>query len=532
VSDFHAVRAIGLIIATLPLALACGGARIPEPRAVRAGAASRAGSPSAAPAKPPSASATATTKPKDEEKAPVGPPPLDAEWGTVGPLSLVAAAPDRRWLVVCQARRDTDGDGAVRVDVGAQGELRGDALDGFVIDGPGPGFPVDAFAGSDPSGRFVAFVRDGHLVLRDTTTHLDTELGPGADVRDDLGSFVHPRALAFDEAGKRVLYLQTRDSGARIVVRELATGAEASIDPGPGELWRADFDPSGEWVVARVVTTDTNKNGRIDWTVHPAPGPWMRCAGPLPRYAAWERPGDEPEARLAPASGGTAVAVPGLVIPLGQTRLERDTEGALAFVRDGKRTVIAEKTCESRVIHADAGRGAAIVTCLDKKGHSEARLVTQGGTKPLGFALSAAAGDRWIEDAPRLVPLQPGNDAVLVDLERGTTEMLTSGDRILTTAGTRALVLRGKTLVLHELGGAERALPGEVTPLAHVVHAGPVWYVPPFVIDVASGELIGKSDARALAVSSDGALLVAGGTEPLKFVEGPLRWKAPVREEH
>jgi hypothetical protein len=457
-------------------------------------------------------------------------PSLDATWGTADPLTFVAAAPDRRWLVVCQARRDTNGDGVVRVEAGAQGELRGDALEGYVLDGAGTGFAVDAFGGSDPSGRYLAYVSAGRLVLRDTTTGVDAEL-EGADVDDDLSPFVHPRVVSFDPTGRRLLYLARTDGKSRIVVRDLASAAESTIEPGDGLLWRADFDPSGDWVVAHVVANDTNHDGRLGFPVRAAPKPWMRCAGPLPRFATWERPGDDPETRLAPAAGGSAVPVPALIAPFGEERLERDAEGAIIEVaKDGKKAVIVDKKCESRLVHVDGARGVAIVTCVDKKGHADARLVTGKTVKSLGFALAAAAGDHFIEGSPAVVPLHPGADAVLVDLAQGTTESLRTGDRILVTAGRRALVLRGSSLVLHELGGSERTLSGEVTPLAHVVHSLSVWYVPPYVIDVARGEVLGRSDARAFAVASDGALLVAGDADATRLSLGPLKWRAPTPE--
>jgi hypothetical protein len=105
--------------------------------------------------------------------------------------------------------------------------------------------------------------------------------------------------------------------------------------------------------------------------------------------------------------------------------------------------------------------------------------------------------------------------------------MLTAGDRILATFGTRALVLRGRSLVLHELGGSDRELGREILPLAHIARKGSVLFVPPYVVDVARGELLGRSDARAFAVATDGAILVGDGVpDAAHFARGPLRWKA------
>ncbi|HEX3596463.1 MAG TPA: hypothetical protein VHU80_15240, partial [Polyangiaceae bacterium] len=242
-------------------------------------------------------------------------PPLAAVWGTADPLTFVAAAPDRRWVAICQARRDSNGDGAVRVDVAADGQLSGDELAGYFVDAPGAGTPIDSFAGADPSGRFVVLVREGRVFLRDTTTRVDVELP--ADARDDLAPFVHPRVVSFDPTGRRLAYLQKLETGGKITVRELATGAEATVDPGAGVLFRADFDPSGESLVVRIVAVDTNGNGRLDWPVPESEKPWMRCEGPMPRFGMWERGGDDVALRVAKATGGIARDVPGLVVPMG-----------------------------------------------------------------------------------------------------------------------------------------------------------------------------------------------------------------------
>ncbi len=429
---------------------------------------------------------------------------------------------------MCQARRDTNGDGVVRVDVGPQGELRGDQLDGFFLEGPGDGFRIDAFGGSDPTGRFVALVRDGQLVLYDSTTHSEVTLGPDADTRDDLGSFVHPRAVAFDPTGRRLLYLRRSGPFDRIVVRYLTLPNEVSVDPGDGELWRADFDPSGDWVIARVITTDTNHDGRLDWTVKEAPAPWMRCQGPLPRYAVWERPGDESEARVAKATGGDAIVAPGLVMPFGDTLLERDPDGTLARVEpDGKRSVLAVKTCEARLLHVDGGRGTALITCLDKKKRHGVSFVDRTGVRPLPITLTVAVGDHFVEGSPRLIALQPGSSAVLVDMDHGTIDGLDDGDRILATRGARALVLRGRHLVLHESGGLERAITGDLVPLGHTLWSNDTFFVPPLVVNLDEGVLLGTSQARAIAVSRDGALLVPEkAADARRLASGPFRWVA------
>jgi hypothetical protein len=98
----------------------------------------------------------------------------------------------------------------------------------------------------------------------------------------------------------------------------------------------------------------------------------------------------------------------------------------------------------------------------------------------------------------------------------------------MTTAGNRALVLRGRSLVLYTKGAAERILETDVDPLGHVLRSGNVVAVPPVIVDVGRGDVIGRVDGRALAVSRDGAILVpqGNGADSTRFATGPLAWQA------
>jgi hypothetical protein len=471
---------------------------------------------------PPTAVSTSATPPGMSAPAPVG-----AAWGTADSASLVATSPDRRWLAVCQARTDTNGDGRVLAEVGAQGEVRGDRLDGYYLAEPGSGIRIDAFGGADPSGRFVAYVVGDRLVLRDTLSREETPLAD-ADVRDDRGSFLRPRAVSFDPTGRRLLYLRKNGSGDDIVVRDLGTGTEVVVTPGNGDLWRADFDSTGEFVVARVVASDTNGNGRLDWPVPQALGSWMRCAVPLSRYAAWERPGDDVTARVAPANGGTAVDAPGLIVPFGDAFVVRDAEGAIVLAKPaGQRTVVAKKSCAGKLLHADPAQGLLIVTCENKKGRSDVRFIARGAERSLGLELLAPAGDHWAPPGSSFLPLYPGGDTVLVDLRSASTTSLSPGDRVITVVGDRALILRGRSLVLYTKDAPERILETAVDPLAHLLRSGSVVAVPPVLVDVATGEVLGRIDGRALAVSRDGAFLVprGGSADATRLATGPFVWE-------
>jgi hypothetical protein len=197
----------------------------------------------------------------------------------------------------------------------------------------------------------------------------------------------------------------------------------------------------------------------------------------------------------------------------------------------GGRSAVIRAGCGSRLLHADAARNLLLVTCTGPKAgaKADAILITKEVVKPMGIELSASTGDRVQDGAPRLVALHPGADAVLVDLETRQLEKLQPGDRILTVSGARALVLRKKNVVLHQIGGQELTLPGEVLPVARMLLKGGTVVVPPYVLDLARGTLIGLTSEAPLAVASDGAVLSAAtGADTTHAAMGPLKWTLPV----
>src|SRR5688572_7781778 len=167
--------------------------------------------PSAAIARPVSAPvasvAPAVEPPPPVPLAPLSPPatPPALEVGTAHPALVLESSPDGRWVVLCQAREDTDGDGEIRVHVGAYGALSGDRLQTYWVEGAGAGEPLRGFVASDGFGHYVAFDRAGSLVLRDTWAATELELGAGGAVLDtDRRSFAGHRAAVFSPRGERL----------------------------------------------------------------------------------------------------------------------------------------------------------------------------------------------------------------------------------------------------------------------------------------------------------------------------------------
>src|SRR5580700_3881666 len=144
------------------------------------------------------------------------PPPPATSIGTAHPVLLQELASDGRWMVICQARKDTNGNGVIEVRVGFHGNIIGDSLVPYLVFGAGEGIAIDAFGSRDDDGSRLAYIRGGKLFVSDAEGHA-TEL-PGADVREDLAGGDH-RATAISRDGTRMIYLRagklvSRDLGA------------------------------------------------------------------------------------------------------------------------------------------------------------------------------------------------------------------------------------------------------------------------------------------------------------------------------
>lgn len=452
--------------------------------------------------------------------------------GTAAPTVFEMAGSDGSWVALCQGRRDTNGDGHVGVDVGRRGKLSGDRMQSYLVLGDGKGEAIDELAAYDPTGRWLVVMQHGRLVLLDSRSDKRLDLSAlGADARDDALPYRQHRALSFDAGGTRLLYVRQSAGKTHVVVRDLVSGAETTIDPGPGRLWRARLSPDGSKVVLRMIVDDTNKNGKLEWPV-PArkTNPW-RCHGPIPTYPSWLSRGDEPTVKVAPSSGGSAKVVPGFAVPFGRSLLVRDADGRLSLERDpGDPVQLADNKCGARVLHADAARGLVLVACSAPRGRSPLALVGAGYHQDLKVDLAAAPPDRFPAGRSRLLALYPGADTALMDLDTRKLTLLHRGDRVIATSRARALVQRGRRLVIHDVDHApEHVLEGRTDRLPDARATGRFAVVAPLVVDVGAGKLLGKVSGRPLAVSSAGLVLVAQGRQARahQLSGGPLRWIEP-----
>ncbi|MEI9949728.1 MAG: hypothetical protein WDO74_12305 [Pseudomonadota bacterium] len=462
--------------------------------------------------------------------APTSPAFGSAAFADDAPVLLERASPDGRWVALCAARKDSNGDGQLTASAGPRGELRGDAFERYLI-AADEELPIEGLLAADATGRHAIVMQRGALVLWDALSRQSLDLSAlGADARLSAQSFAELRTLAFDPSAKHLLYVRPSETGKRIVIRTLADGSERQFDPGPGVIWRARFDPGGAFVIAELINEDSNKNGKADF-----PAPLLTlprpCSSGPGRFHTWVDRGDRPVTVLVPLNGGTPLLEPELVMPIGEALLLRDASGALLLERAGKKRVLEPSACKGRIVHADAQRELFIVGCAQKKtGRVSLELVTaQGGRKPLAIELASVELDRELSDAPRLVALYPGPETTLFDADRRELVPLRSADVVLATRAGRALIRRGNTLIFYDADSrTEQALPVTLDRYPDVLLTPPFAFVSPALVNLDTAALVGSSSARPLALSSEGQLLVSAvEADGSRLARGPLRWLTP-----
>ena len=239
------IRAISVVALGL---IACG-AKSPAP----------VGPPPGPPPVAPPVAEDASPPPTADTPAPVAAAPSGAIVGTAHPIVIEAVARDGAWVVICQARKDTNGDGEIEVNVGYHGDTWGDSFEPYVVRGAGEGEPIDSLVGYTRDGRWLVALRAGELAVLDVTTGLWQEL-PGADVRDDGVPLGPSRVASVARGGDVMTYFRDDET---IVIRELSSGAEKVVKVPGARVWRVELEPSGLWARAYVMKTDTDKDGKL-----------------------------------------------------------------------------------------------------------------------------------------------------------------------------------------------------------------------------------------------------------------------------
>ncbi len=468
--------------------------------------------------------------------------------GTADPTLLLAAASDASWAAVCQARADTDRDGRIALRAGATGALLGDRARPYFVAGIGPGTPIDELLAFAPRGRYAAVRRGGRLLLMDASTGAETELASGtADLAADGLPFRQHRSVAFDRAGAHLLYVRRGPTHSEVVVRDLPSGGEHALDAGPGEVVRAAFADGTSWVLVHAVAEDTDGNGRLEWPTARLSANDAQCATANSRFPVSLPRGDVPRTRLAPANGTRFEEAPGFVAILGDGFVLRERSERLVWraaaeagegdagARSGAREIeLAPAACAARIVYVDAARETLVVGCSSAGARWPLRLVARGYAAELGIDLAPTERLRPCEATPRLLALYPGQDTVLLDLERRVLVPLAAGDLVLCTHGKSALLQRARELWTFDVESNVRAfLAGNLAAQPDVLLSSPAVYVTPWVVDVRQGKVLGRFDAARppLALAHSGRLLVWSSANPqangADLPLGPLRWTEP-----
>lgn len=470
-------------------------------------------------------------------RGPLPPPDLPAgplaEVADPVPLTVEGVGRGGRWLVACAARSDTDGNGRLEARIGATGVPAGDKLGAELHIGGRPPEPIDDLLGFDASGRYVVVRKGRSVLLLDVTRSERVDLGArGFDDRDDTLAYRQHRALSFDPRGE-ILAFARATPRRELVLYDLESGEERAVAALPEELWRFAWDGSGEQLVVSALDADTTQNGRLDWPARVTKRARLVCQGPIPRFSVSAENGDRPSTFLIARDAQRAEPAPEFAASFARSWVARSADGALTLYRGKARRPLASADCGARILHADPARELFLVACLNTKNPAKApvELLAPGSRLELGVAIQPALIDRWPETSTRLVPLYPGSEALLVDLERRLALPLTPGDRVLATSGAHALVRRARRLLLFDAETrAEAPLADEVERLAGIVVEGARVAVGSFVYDLDAGKLLGKVAGRPLALTPSGNALVAegGGAAAEKLARGPLRWQPPV----
>jgi hypothetical protein len=424
---------------------------------------------------------------------------------------------------------DTDGNGRLEAIFGFHGETLGDQPRLWAYDlERGTGTRYDELAATDPTHRYAALRHDGRYLLLDGRTGAVTDLSAwGISGEDDANRCLPPRQLSFDDAGRRIAFL--RGSPPRLVVRDIASGAEREMRPDSGLLWRGSFGPFEGWMQMDVVDAaedDSAAFPELSTSCHSRAS--MPFAGSY-SVGGWEGPPFRSE--LVPRRG-RRVAIPGEALPVGPRAYAlRDT----ALRRADGRPVPLPSGCWGMTVFY-----AAPTVLLECRNHTSALFdPASGRTIPLPVRLSTEDGTAVVDDDGRHWA------AVLVDA--GPASRTTDRPPEYRLARLRledGLIQAGPRVESVELTGRHWAVTGryaldlrtgtllEVDTIGLGIHDGLAWNesgpVRMIVLDEARAYPVGPA---ASAPSPDGCVIEGTRRIPSDPLQrGPWRRRCPRQE--
>jgi len=491
--------------------------------------------PAAAPAK------AAPQAPRPSAKAPTplpalaAAPPPEKGWlppagvRAAGPLSLEAVAPDARWLVVCQARADTDGDARVAVTTSAKGEPAGDRMARYLAFASGEEQMIDDLLASSADGRWLVLRIADHVELYDSVSGVRRDLTAlGADTRSEPIEAGPHRAFAF--TSDALVYVRARDALEELVWHKLEDGSERMLYSSPDPIARMRVDPAGKLAVLQVARPENAKNRRFVWPYR-LENNARACRGPEAHYLAPNPNADLFSTLVVDIEQARGGLVDNLAGVWGAGIVRREADASLSFVRGSERLRVADKACAGRLLFVDPGGETLLVGCSIEKrpGRLNVELVTRAEHRSLDLEVALLGYDEPARAPQRLVALYPGADCVLFDTQKRTIHRLHTGDSVLSTFATRALIRRGKSLLFVDADtGTETALPVAPDAFGEVLVTRSLAFVSPWLIDLESGRVRGRVSGKGLALSALGAVLVPSvGPSDHSLAEGPLTWRLP-----
>ncbi|MFZ5896685.1 MAG: hypothetical protein ACOY0T_36855 [Myxococcota bacterium] len=454
-------------------------------------------------------------------------PPAGAP--VAGPLRLEAAAPDARWLVVCQARSDTDGDGRLTVTSSEQGEARGDRMLRYLEFASGEEQIIDELLARSEDGRWLVLKRTDTVELYDTLTGARSAVSAfGADTRtephDPVG--VH-RTLVF--GSEALFYVRISDASNELIMKQLADGSERVLYTSPDPIARVHVDPAGKLISLSVARAENAKGKRFVWPYRLEDNV-RECRGPKAPYVAPNPNADVFSSVVVDIEQARGGLVETLAGTFGASVIRRNADGSLWAVRTNEKRAIADKNCGGRVLWSDATNDVLLVGCAIEKrpGRLNVEVVTRAQRKSLDIEV-ALLGDEPTRPSQRLVALYPGADCVLFDVQKQVLHRLQAGDAVLSSYGARALVRRSKNLLLFDAEAGELTpLPTPLDAFGDVLVTGALVFASPWLVDLESGRVRGRVAGKALALSTSGAVLVpAVAATDQALDEGPLTWRLP-----
>ena len=469
------------------------------------------------------------------------PEPERLTLGTPDPYWAVQVSPDGARILLCQAREDLDGNGRVASWRGLEGDVGGDRLAPYLVRSNGVETSISPVVGADTDLAQILVLKPAGLMLWDAVTDKLTDLkAPFRPADPEHGQMV----ASLDPRGRVVLF--TRGNG--LMALEVATGFERPVDSGPGLVLDATIHPDGEWVVLHKVLADSDGDGVLD-------GPPQveiardACGNPLgspaPKAEGAEKRremGDEVRTFVLPVGAllGTVKGPPeeiaGFEQVAGELVLVRKVDGTLAWSTGDDLT---PPGCKPEVEQVLSRAQRILYKCQNGK----IGLGGQGFQKWIDGSRETFTFLDFTDRHVRLVTLARGKKdrqkLTLVDTGDGATRPLARGERVLATAGSRALLHgpcpRGKDScisVIDVITKEARWLPvkhvrPELVRCEMTTRTSDTVTAAGVVIDLATGKAMGHYLRCPVLVTKAGKLLY--GTEHQVLGEsgiprGPLFW--------